>query len=183
LGYLVFKFGNDIKHIDIYKSEFFDKDIMKRGNISVTWEKNTFENLEYENITYGNQISILDSEDFKRYNIGMGYVRGQELGEKFNIQTQFDWLKGINYAVHKIYPGQVLPYHRDHYLRYKEVYKVADPDNIERIILFLEDWKLGQLIAIEDKIVSNWSSGDWVSWQVSTQPTRNGIVGSRGKTC
>jgi hypothetical protein len=138
---------------------------MKRGTIAVTWNESNYKNLLYENITYGNQISIIDDRDFKRYNIGMGYIRGQELGRELGIEGSFSWLQEINYAIHKIYPGQVLPYHRDHYVRYKEIHGIIDPNSIERIILFLEDWKPGQILGIENEILSNWNAGNWVSWQ------------------
>lgn len=141
---------------------------MKRGNIVATWQESDYKELSYENITYGKQISIVDERDFQRYNIGMGYVRSHNLGENLGITDNFEWLTDINYAVHKIYPGQVLPYHKDHYIRYKEIYGITNSDSIERIILFLENWKIGQILGIEDTIISNWNAGDWVSWQGET---------------
>lgn len=141
---------------------------MKSGKINVTWSKTDYQDLDYENIKYEDQFSIIDENDFSRYNVSMAYVRGRFLGEKFGVTDQFDWLNDVSYAVHNISSGQILPYHRDQYARYKKIYNIDDSMKIERIILFLEDWSPGHILGIGDRIISNWEAGDWVSWRGQT---------------
>ena len=138
--------------------------MIEQGRIAVTWNPNDFKNLNYERITYGNQVAMVSADDFDFYNIAMDYTRDEKIAKQLGIETEFDHLKNKTYAIHKIKPGHVLPFHSDHYVRYKQVFGVESADSIKRIIVFLEDWHRGQLLEIEDVVIVNWRAGEWVMW-------------------
>jgi len=135
---------------------------MKIGHITPNW-KDRFKSLSYKNVTYTNEVSLIDSNDFDRYNIGMGYCK-DGIREIFEIDNSFTNLKNMTYAIHKISPGQVLPIHVDRYLKYSAAFNITDISKIERVIVFLEDWCPGHILQVETTMHSNWKAGDWVSW-------------------
>lgn len=138
--------------------------MIEQGRIAVTWNPEDFKNLSYERITYGNQVAMVSADDFDFYNIAMDYTKDLEISKILGIEKEFEHLKDKTYAIHKIKPGHVLPFHADHYVRYKQVFSIESADNIKRIIVFLEDWHRGQLLEIEDVVIVNWRAGEWVMW-------------------
>lgn len=138
--------------------------MIEQGRISVSWNPIDFKKLEYERITYGNQVAVISEDDFNLYNIAMDYTRDSNIPKILNVELEFDYLKNKTYAIHKIYPGHVLPFHSDHYVRYKEIFGITSTNNIKRIIIFLEDWFRGQFLEIEDTVITNWKAGQWVMW-------------------
>lgn len=138
--------------------------MIRQGKINPLWNKNDFVNLSYENVTYGKQVIVDDPRDFDRYTIGMGYFRDQSLESTFNLTEHFSHLKNKTFAIHKISSGYVLPFHSDLFSKYKEIFSITDIDQIERIIVFLEDWKDGHILQVGKILLSNWEIGSWISW-------------------
>lgn len=65
-------------------------------------------------------------------------------------------------TVTKLDPGCTLPWHRDRFY----LLKTKRPDYQEkkfkllRYLIFLEDWKLGHFVQLENQVVTHWKSGD-----------------------
>lgn len=138
--------------------------MIEQGRISITWNSEDFKSFHFERITYGNQVAMLSADDFDFYNIAMDYTKDTNIPEILGVKKEFSYLNDKSYAIHKIKPGHVLPFHSDHYVRYKQIFGIESADDIKRIIVFLEDWYRGQLLEIEDEVVANWKAGDWVMW-------------------
>jgi hypothetical protein len=73
---------------------------------------------------------------------------------------------GVNFL--RMRTGDLLPRHSDSYKTYINVHNITDPSTIYRAIVFLEDWKSGHILEVDDTPFSKWSAGDYVIWQYDT---------------
>ena len=80
----------------------------------------------------------------------------------------FDHLSDKVYAMHRMPPGKLLPWHHDAYKTYAQRRDVQDLSLITRVILFPETWVFGHVLQIGDESMHAWQCGDWVSWQGTT---------------
>ena len=134
------------------------------------WNIDEIKNLNYitpENPTRGfNYIDIEDSDRYKRVIAHLHIGLSSSFDEKL-FDEEFSWLKHKSYAISKMKPGDILPYHYDKYAYYTKTYNV-EIDDVHRVIVFLEDWKPGHFLQFLHKGIVNWSAGDWETWQGST---------------
>jgi hypothetical protein len=141
--------------------------MIETGKIPVSWSDNDYIDFEFSIriATPDNNIfEFVNDEDSNRYFTGCWYTNNANIKEKLKLKNYFENLTNVGYAVHKMDPGQILPYHKDHYTKYKNLYNIKNIDSIKRIIVFLRDWNPGELLGVEEKIFTNWKAGDWVSW-------------------
>ena len=86
-----------------------------------------------------------------------------------NIEQEiFNLLPGKNHLQNflKLTPGNVIPWHYDTFRYYIKTNNVNDTDvrSVHRILIFVEDWKVGQIVQFGKKIVSHWKAGDCFTW-------------------
>lgn len=65
-------------------------------------------------------------------------------------------------------PGQVLPWHIDRFFLLKK-YHPNDNRPIWRFLLFLEDWKIGHLLQVNNSICYHWKQGEVIVWHPGTE--------------
>jgi hypothetical protein len=70
-------------------------------------------------------------------------------------------------AIHRQDPGQVLPWHLDRFFMLKRLYP-DDKRPIYRFLMFMEDWKIGHIVEVENTILPNWKKGDVIVWHPGT---------------
>lgn len=76
--------------------------------------------------------------------------------------------KDIGTSYYRMDPGTILPLHQDTYKRYREIFKIADPQSVYRAVVFLEDWASGHYLEIDNEPIVKWQAGDVVTWQYDT---------------
>lgn len=64
-------------------------------------------------------------------------------------------------------PGQVLPWHRDRYFMLKRLFP-DDDRMIIRILVFMQNWKMGHVLQFHNDMLYNWSRGQVVTWHPNT---------------
>ena len=84
------------------------------------------------------------------------------------LEQCFPYLSDKVYAMHRMRPGKLLPWHHDAYKTYAQRRNVEDLSLITRVILFPEDWVFGHVLQIGHESMHAWQCGDWVSWQGTT---------------
>lgn len=130
------------------------------------WNIEDIKQLNFEtpsNPTRG--FNFIDEIDAHRYKNIIAHIH-KGLPDCINIdaiQEEFYWLDNKNYSVSKMKPGDILPLHYDKYSYYRSVVN-ADINDICRVIVFLDDWKLGHFLHIQGKEVKNWKAGDYAEW-------------------
>lgn len=134
----------------------------------VIWD-NSYEELDYQKETFNDPQTI---------------ARWQEQGQKYaegdmydSRRPQPDWVKllceqlGWENCLSSFYrmaPGRILPYHRDTYKRYRELFNITNPFSIWRAVVFLEDWKKGHYLEVDGHPILRWKAGDAILWQFNT---------------
>lgn len=155
------------------------------GNINLPWKKigeslamyaneQTMNWSIINNNTYQDEASKLQNEYIK-----YGYSENNTRSWKttnFDPKITFSWenlilrelpLDHAILAVHRQDPGQVLPWHQDRFFMLRRLYP-DDKRPIYRFLMFMEDWKIGHILEIENTILSNWKKGDVIVWHPGT---------------
>ena len=63
-------------------------------------------------------------------------------------------------------PGNMLPIHVDELEPYRKKYNL---ETLWQNLIFLEDWKCGQVFGVEDEVITNWKQGDAICWKWMTE--------------
>lgn len=142
-----------------------------------------FWNEEYKNFSYVRQ-PLLDSEIEKWKSQGYDYVKSFSGSMYDNRNPLPEWIKNFDnlfshlenktYNFYKMQTLEIMPPHSDHYQTYIRLYN-ANPDNVYRIVLFLEDWQPGHYFEVAGQAVTNWIAGDWYMWQGDTPHAASNI--------
>ena len=99
-----------------------------------------------ENNTLINQIFWnKDKVDFNK----IGHALGMEV---FTVATI------------KQMPGNILPWHSDNFYKINQAHPNVDKEKIVRANVFIEDWKIGHILQVEQNVISNWKSGTGYLW-------------------
>ena len=80
-----------------------------------------------------------------------------------DLKKIFSFLKDPTFAFYKMEQMTIMPNHSDHYEGYCK-YTGADREKVVRVLVFLEDWKSGHYLEIDNKAYTNWKAGDWLQW-------------------
>ena len=83
------------------------------------------------------------------------------------VEESLGW-QDVCTSYYRMDPGTILPYHQDTYKRYIEIFKLDNPQNVHRAIVFLEDWASGHYLEIDNEPIVKWQAGDVVTWQYDT---------------
>lgn len=59
-------------------------------------------------------------------------------------------------------PGNFIPLHYDTYSYFMDQHNISDISVIRRYNFFLEDWKPGHWMDVEDEPVTNWKAGNYL---------------------
>jgi len=73
-------------------------------------------------------------------------------------------LENVGTSYYRMPTGAVLPTHRDTYKKYRQLFDV-ELNQIQRIIVFLENWKPGHYFEIEGNPIVSWKRGDYIWWR------------------
>lgn len=81
------------------------------------------------------------------------------------IYQERGW-KDIGTSYYRMWPGTVLPLHRDTYVNYVRLFDLEHKKHcIKRAVIFLEDWQSGHYFEGGGEVVTGWKAGDVVEWQ------------------
>jgi len=137
------------------------------GSISPDWNIDQIKSLNYK-FDYHKDIKLIEQyKQVGHYEPSMHLYNCFENKLSINldsIRKEFSFLTNLSIAINLFTPGQYLPLHRDLYGRYQEIHKLDNNVNIARIILFVENNSLGQILQIENKAIATWNAGDWFGW-------------------
>lgn len=138
-------------------------------HIDPKWNISDFKSLKYELSSHRDEELV---EDYVRsgHNREKMSMRKYHLPNKMPscideyILPKFDLLlDNAAPAINYFKPGQYLPLHIDLFGRYAEIYD-ADPKNIIRCMVMLEDSSPGQILQVKDTAYCKWKSGDCFYW-------------------
>jgi hypothetical protein len=138
------------------------------SRIDPKWIISDFENLNYTFSTHRDEELV---EDYVR----SGHNRENMSMYKYHLPNKmpvcideyilprFNFLNNAAPAINYFKPGQYLPLHIDLFGRYAEIFN-ANPKNIIRCMVMLEDSSPGQILQVKDTAHCKWKSGDCFYW-------------------
>lgn len=145
--------------------------IEKLGHIQPNWDINDYINLKYNQDTVDDAYlnAFLDAGHNRNQMCLFNYFEPSPMPASINfIKEHFSNFKNLTAAINLVLPGQYMPYHSDLYYRWRRIHKYQDIESIVRIIVMLENNEIGQILQIENNVISSWKAGDWFAWSGST---------------
>ena len=79
------------------------------------------------------------------------------------VREEFE-LEDIGCCYYRMVTNEILPTHGDDYKLYREKFD-CELDDINRIIIFLEDWKSGHYFEMDGEPKVNWKAGNFIIWR------------------
>lgn len=161
----------------------FDSDVLHCGRIDLPWHT-VFQDLEpyldeqehnesiLGNHTYHDDAAALQNE-YLRYGYNPHNTRiwktntyqpKLDFDWEEQIRQQMPWLDHAVVGVHRQDPGQVLPWHLDRFFMLRRLYP-DDSRPIWRFLMFMENWKIGHVLQVNDTVLHHWAQGDLVVWK------------------
>jgi hypothetical protein len=167
--------------MNFYKT--FNNDILHCGQVTLPWNQVEYD-LESVKNDHSRDASIVsnDSEyDNAQYNeyLQYGYnPHNTVIWKTTNTEPKltFSWEKDLinqlplDHAIATVTkqdPGQILPWHEDRFFMIKRLFP-EDTRPVWRFLLFLQDWKIGHILQVNDTMLHHWKQGDVVVWQPQT---------------
>lgn len=139
-------------------------DKVTHGNIPVIWDSG-YKDFEFvkqplmeTEITNWRSLGYYH-ESFS----GMMYDSKNPMPEWVSKAADLIGLENCGFVFYKMSTLDIMPNHVDHFNTYTSIFKV-DRDDVYRALLFLEDWKSGQYLEVDGKMLSSWKAGDYVIW-------------------
>jgi hypothetical protein len=143
--------------------------VITKYNLDVFWN-NEFKYLDYIVEPFNDPVSV-------NLWISQGYQskicgelcdmrhRLPEWSSKFiSLYESMGW-KDIGIAFYRMRTGTVIPAHSDLYKRYIELFNLQGYEHtINRALVFLEDWKSGHYLEVNDIPITGWRAGQVVEW-------------------
>ena len=92
-------------------------------------------------------------------------------GEYPDLFKKFIKLSGLSYATSSLikqYPGNIIPWHYDTHITFKnKIKKNKNLGNkkILRYMVFLTDWDWGHYFCVGNNVVHQWKAGDIITWE------------------
>ena len=132
-----------------------------------------YKHLKYKKLPFNNQYDVSKWRE-KGYNQDERYFTGQMCGHN-DVQPSWndkivEWvreefeLEDIGCCYYRMVTNEILPAHGDDYKLYREKFD-CELDDINRIIIFLEDWKSGHYFEMEGEPKVNWKAGNYIIWK------------------
>lgn len=137
-----------------------------QGHITPWWD-DTFKNLDYEYTPLKNthDLERWNTEGYAHINLnGQTVITGQPMPDwAEGFKTMFPW-DNVGLVFFRMNTMDMLPMHMDSYTTYRKIFDIKDPSVIWRCVVFLEDWKSGHYLEIDDRLLPGWKAGDFILW-------------------
>lgn len=86
----------------------------------------------------------------------------------FDANDIFQLIPGKNHLCTflKLTPGYCIPWHIDTYRYYVKTFNLTKDQcgSVNRTLVMLNDWRIGQVLQYGKDVLSQWSAGDTISW-------------------
>lgn len=88
-----------------------------------------------------------------------------------DLFKKFIKLSGLSYATSSLikqYPGNIIPWHYDTHITFKnkiKKHKNLQNKKILRYMVFLTDWNWGHYFCVGNNVVHQWKAGDIITWE------------------
>ena len=95
-------------------------------------------------------------------------IFSKEYPEIFNKFIKISGLSEATSSLIKQYPGNIIPWHYDTHITFKNLIKKKkelSKKKILRYMVFLTDWDWGHYFCVGNNVVHQWKAGDIITWE------------------
>lgn len=141
------------------------------GHVEPWWDAGDIRILDYVNEPFNDSQTTIKWQK-------IGFQNKIFTGEMYNMTNDEPWwihpfrdhfiCDHFGWTVYKMQPGRVLPRHGDLFKTYIDKFKIKNKNNIFRAVVFLEDWKSGHYLEVNDEPMVKWKAGDYALWRFNT---------------
>ena len=160
-----------------YTTGFISEDSMKSddwkqgrlADVDSFWDQQLIINLPYARERFNDEAQLAAWQGLGHQPRTGALFDMRQPNQPGTTQRLIDWvdrLENIGVSYYRMEPGDNLPYHRDTYKRYINLFNLhTRAHKIWRYIFFVEDWRPGHIFEIDGHPLTDWRSGDWVAWR------------------
>lgn len=157
--------SKDYQFIGKIKTDFTDID-----NFLKNKKKKYINNVVNEDKKFGDAKLNYRINSFKKW----GYKKDQTQFHQYfsdefpKIFKRFINFSKLDYAVGSIVkqdPGNILPWHYDTHITFRNKFKNNKEIEIIRYMIFLTDWSWGHYFAVGNSVIHQWKKGDVITWE------------------
>lgn len=156
-------FIKNIKH-DYKKMLKNIEDIEKKIKVkSVVNNANTFKNKKLNS-----RIDAFRKWGYKKEQTKFIQIFSYEYPKLFKKFIELSKLSNASASLIKQYPGNILPWHYDTHVTFKDLIKKnknLKNKKVIRYMVFLTDWTWGHYFGIGNNVIHQWKAGDMITWE------------------
>ncbi len=161
------------------------KDFVYLGNIKADYKKilkqiSVIEKKKNYSVVVNSDEKLKKTNEHNRIDsfIDWGYKKEQtkylqifsdEYPKLFEKFIKFSKLGNASSSLIKQYPGNIIPWHYDTHVTFKNKIKKKKKLNkniqIVRYMVFLTDWDWGHYFCVGNNVVHQWKAGDLITWE------------------
>ena len=134
---------------------------------SPTWNDD-YKKLPFMRVPYGDktQLAKWEKAGFTHRNFTGMMCSAQQLIPKWarDIGATLGWLD-CGYTFYKMETGDILPPHKDHFSKYKELFNITSSEDVMRCVVYLEDKCTGHMSEFAGESINDWWKGGAVAWR------------------
>lgn len=146
-----------------------------KGHVNPFWDDSFKQYTYIKQPLTDEELSTWRSQGYNHESFtGVMYDSRNVMPEWTNLVAKDIGLKNTGFVIYKMYTGDIMPTHVDHFRRYCEVFNVERKD-VWRAIVFLDDWKPGHYFEIESTAICNYKKGDYVIWNADAPHAASNI--------
>ena len=114
-----------------------------------------------------NRIEAFKDWGYKKEQTQYFQIFSKEYPEIFQKYMSISGLENCTSSIIKQYPGNIIPWHYDTHITFKNFVKKnknLSKKQVIRYMVFLTDWDWGHYFCVGNSIVHQWRAGDIITW-------------------
>jgi hypothetical protein len=148
----------------------YKKLLNKIKNIEKNIEKKSVVNSDtaFKNEKLNSRIEAFRDWGYKKEQTEFTQIFSSDFPKLFEHFIKISKLSNASASIVKQYPGNILPWHYDTHVTFKDLIKKNKKFKNKKIIrymVFLTDWSWGHYFGIGNNVIHQWKAGDMITWQ------------------
>tara|TARA_B100001013_G_C24569661_1_gene426035 strand:+ start:375 stop:1052 length:678 start_codon:yes stop_codon:yes gene_type:complete len=114
------------------------------------------------------RINAIKEWGYKKEQTRFTQIFSSENPKLFDKFIKISKLSNATASIIKQYPGNILPWHYDTHVTFKNLIKKNKElknKKVIRYMMFLTDWHWGHHLGIGNNIIHQWKAGDMITWE------------------
>lgn len=150
-----YDYSTILKNIDNVEKKIKVKSVVNNANTLKNKKLNT-------------RIDAFKKWGYKKEQTKFVQIFSHEYPKLFEKFIKLSKLSNASASIIKQYPGNILPWHYDTHVTFKDLIKKnknLKNKKVIRYMIFLTDWSWGHYFGIGNNVIHQWKAGDMITWE------------------